>query len=201
MLLALVLSTKADTPKHEVRAVWLTTIGGIDWPHSYSAATQQNELISILDQLQQAGINFYIFQALFWDELFLPGRTQTPEASEFTSRQLGEQLLLEPKDNANAIMALQFFLENKTGLVRQSSVTSPKVPSLRLDWLYTAWNPLDGKDFPAEMQMLLTSSGKAKRLQFKLSNMQVDEKMGNLASPQPGSNYTPMDVNKLLQKL
>lgn len=152
-------------------------------------------------ELQQAGINFYIFQALFWDELFLPGRTQTPEASEFTSRQLGEQLLLEPKDNANAIMALQFFLENKTGLVRQSSVTSPKVPSLRLDWLYTAWNPLDGKDFPAEMQMLLTSSGKAKRLQFKLSNMQVDEKMGNLASPQPGSNYTPMDVSKLLQKL
>lgn len=23
-------------PKHEVRAVWLTTIGGIDWPHSYA---------------------------------------------------------------------------------------------------------------------------------------------------------------------
>ena len=23
-------------PKYEVRAVWLTTIGGIDWPHSYA---------------------------------------------------------------------------------------------------------------------------------------------------------------------
>ena len=23
-------------PLHEVRAVWLTTIGGIDWPHSYA---------------------------------------------------------------------------------------------------------------------------------------------------------------------
>ena len=22
-------------PKHEVRAVWLTTIGGLDWPRSY----------------------------------------------------------------------------------------------------------------------------------------------------------------------
>ena len=33
MLLALVLSAKAQTPKHEVRAVWLTTIGGIDWQH------------------------------------------------------------------------------------------------------------------------------------------------------------------------
>ena len=57
MLLALVLSAKAQTPKHEVRAVWLTTIGGIDWPHSYSTTTQKAELISILDQLQQANIN------------------------------------------------------------------------------------------------------------------------------------------------
>ena len=23
-------------PKREVRAVWLTTIGGLDWPHNYS---------------------------------------------------------------------------------------------------------------------------------------------------------------------
>lgn len=23
-------------PKYEVRAVWLTTIGGIDWPHTYA---------------------------------------------------------------------------------------------------------------------------------------------------------------------
>jgi hypothetical protein len=25
-----------NIPKREVRAVWLTTIGGLDWPHSYS---------------------------------------------------------------------------------------------------------------------------------------------------------------------
>ena len=24
------------SPKHEVRAVWLTTIGGLDWPHTYA---------------------------------------------------------------------------------------------------------------------------------------------------------------------
>ncbi len=62
VLLALVLSTKANNPKHEVRAVWLTTIGGIDWPHSYSSANQQRELITILDQLQLAGINTVMIQ-------------------------------------------------------------------------------------------------------------------------------------------
>ena len=51
------------SPKHEVRAVWLATIGGIDWPHSYYAASQREELRVMLDQLQQAGINTVLFQA------------------------------------------------------------------------------------------------------------------------------------------
>ena len=76
MLLALVLSAKAQTPKHEVRAVWLTTIGGIDWPHSYSSATQKAELISILDQLQQAGINTVLIQTRVRATTIFPTTTE-----------------------------------------------------------------------------------------------------------------------------
>ena len=54
-------------PKHEVRAIWLTTIGGIDWPHSYAQSArsierQKDELRHILDQLQQVGINTVLLQ-------------------------------------------------------------------------------------------------------------------------------------------
>lgn len=54
-------------PKYEVRAVWLTTIGGIDWPHSYaqserSAKKQKEELRAILDRLQKANINTVLLQ-------------------------------------------------------------------------------------------------------------------------------------------
>lgn len=57
----------ATHPKYEVRAVWLTTIGGIDWPHSYAyngtgIEKQQRELIQILDQLKQANINTILLQ-------------------------------------------------------------------------------------------------------------------------------------------
>ena len=54
---------QAPSPKHEVRAVWLTTIGGIDWPRSHSSVTQKQELTQILDQLQKANINTILFQA------------------------------------------------------------------------------------------------------------------------------------------
>ena len=53
---------QAQSPKYEVRAVWLTTIGGIDWPHSYQSDAQKRELIQILDQLKKAGINTVLVQ-------------------------------------------------------------------------------------------------------------------------------------------
>lgn len=74
LLLGLFLSAKSQSfvyndqaPKYEVRAVWLTTIGGIDWPHSYSqsphsAEKQKQELRQILDRLQQAKINTVLIQ-------------------------------------------------------------------------------------------------------------------------------------------
>lgn len=54
-------------PLREMRAVWLTTIGGLDWPHSYSqsarsAERQQQELCSLLDKLCAAGINTVLLQ-------------------------------------------------------------------------------------------------------------------------------------------
>ena len=58
----------SSAPKYESRAVWLTTIGGLDWPHNYardavSIKRQKDELISILDKLKEANINMVFLQA------------------------------------------------------------------------------------------------------------------------------------------
>ena len=50
------------SPKYEIRAVWLTTIGGIDWPHSYQPEAQKAELRDILDKLKRAGVNTVLLQ-------------------------------------------------------------------------------------------------------------------------------------------
>lgn len=89
-------------PKYEVRAVWLTTIGGIDWPHSYaqserSAEKQKEELRAILDRLQKANINTILLQARIrattiypsqyepWDGCLsgLPGKSPGYDALQF----------------------------------------------------------------------------------------------------------------------
>ena len=50
--------------KREARGAWIATVANIDWPSSNtsSVAIQQQQLISIFDQLSAAGINIAIFQ-------------------------------------------------------------------------------------------------------------------------------------------
>lgn len=81
------------TPRYEVRGVWLTTLGGLDWPRRAATTAegferQKKELCSTLDQLKAAGINTVFFQARIrsttaypsaiepWDGVFTgtPGR-------------------------------------------------------------------------------------------------------------------------------
>ena len=53
----------AKTPAVEVRAVWLTTNYGLDWPHNKnSAEAQKKELIDILDNLKKHNFNTILFQ-------------------------------------------------------------------------------------------------------------------------------------------
>lgn len=57
-----------EAPRYEVRAVWLTTLSGLDWPTKpqtgmEGAQQQKAELCSILDDLQRAGVNTVLFQA------------------------------------------------------------------------------------------------------------------------------------------
>lgn len=75
----------SPTPLRETRAVWLTTIGGIDWPHTYarSRATilqQQEELCNILDQLQKANINTILLQTRIRATTIFPSQTEPWDA-------------------------------------------------------------------------------------------------------------------------
>lgn len=80
-----VAQAQESMPKHEVRAVWLTTIGGLDWPHTYaqnnySRQQQQAELTVTLDQLKDAGINLVLLQARIRATTIYPSRFENMDA-------------------------------------------------------------------------------------------------------------------------
>ena len=49
--------------KHEMRAVWIATVAGIDWPsQKKDAELQKTEMVEMLDSLRAVGINAVVFQ-------------------------------------------------------------------------------------------------------------------------------------------
>lgn len=51
-----------EFPKHEVRAVWLTTVAGLDWPKSLERGEQQSTLRAMIAQVKAANLNTIFFQ-------------------------------------------------------------------------------------------------------------------------------------------
>ena len=76
----------AAQPKHEIRATWITTLGGMDWPRNKATNAegirrQQQELCDILDQLKEAKFNTVMLQTRLRGDLIYPSAIETfPEA-------------------------------------------------------------------------------------------------------------------------
>ena len=76
----------AARPKHEIRATWITTLGGMDWPRQKATNAegirrQKQELCSILDQLKEANFNTVMLQTRLRGDLIYPSSIETfPES-------------------------------------------------------------------------------------------------------------------------
>lgn len=76
----------AAQPKHEIRATWITTLGGMDWPKhkaisSHGIQRQQQELCHILDSLKKANFNTVMLQVRLRGDLIYPSGIETfPES-------------------------------------------------------------------------------------------------------------------------
>jgi uncharacterized lipoprotein YddW (UPF0748 family) len=54
--------TSAQSPKREMRATWIATVGAIDWPKNSGSAAQKAEMIKMLDSIQTLNLNTVFFQ-------------------------------------------------------------------------------------------------------------------------------------------
>lgn len=69
-------------PKYEIRATWLTTLGGMDWPRNKAGNAsgiqrQQKELCDILDRLKAANFNTVLLQTRLRGDMIYPSAIET----------------------------------------------------------------------------------------------------------------------------
>ena len=55
-------TTPAGVPAREVRAVWITTVAGLDWPSSHDTAVQRSTLLAMVERLRAARFNTICYQ-------------------------------------------------------------------------------------------------------------------------------------------
>lgn len=153
--------------------------------------------------LRNAGVNFYTFQSLFWDELFVPGKNSAPEAYEFNTEKNHNDFILSPITQTENNQALvKFLVDATTGLLKQTSVASTDPSTaIGIDWNYGEWSDLAGKQFPTQMVMNLNSNTGNTSAQFTLSRLQVDETMGDIRTQIDTNRYTQVNLYRVFNRL
>lgn len=81
-MLAIFSANIKASSKYEIRAAWITTIGGLDWPtvkaaSAYGIKRQKEELCKQLDMLKNANFNTVLFQTRLRGDVIYPSIYET----------------------------------------------------------------------------------------------------------------------------
>ena len=134
--------------------------------------------------LQQAGVDFYTLQALFWNDVFVPGQEGRWQERDFTISKNQESTILT--SNSGSLLQCQFVVDLLTGLIRNTSIAVTGQGSVpRLNWTYQHFASVEQKSFPDKMQLSVTGAGKDLTAVFSLSNLKWNAKSIEL-TPEPG---------------
>lgn len=149
---------------------------------------------------KKAGIDFYTLQALFWDELFLFGGSNSmPTDKQFKKSMEGERAKLTNDESQHAV--LTFLVNMLTGLVQQVTV-SPHTQgsSPYLTWEYAEFGSLGQKHFPTKHFLTIPNEGKPIKASLSLSNLKNDSDW-QARTDTPKRNYKEVTIEQLMSLL
>lgn len=126
-----------------------------------------------LKRLANADLDFHILQALFLNEVFLPGKgALTPnDASAFNPYAETDNVRIEVKKSKR--FNYRFYTDRAEGQLKQSRIGLAET-AYALNWLYDKFTPLDGKSFPGTMQVSFEGGKKPVSASFALSRLSTD---------------------------
>lgn len=149
--------------------------------------------------LQQAGISFYTFQSLFWNELFLFGSQEAqPSAAQFAQQIEGTQATLTNADNA--LMQLTFLTDLASSALTQTRISARNnafSPALQMD--YQNFQRVEEKNFPASMTLQITGTERNLKANIALSNIKTSDEP--VLPTDISKRYTQISLQEVLNIL
>lgn len=159
-----------------------------------------------LDFLKRNGLNYYSLEALFWNELMLPGSRKVGESDlrQFTAVLDGASSLV-PVTLRSGQMTCRWDAARDNGLIRRATVTyqSGTAAPSTLDWQYADFQVLGAKQFPATQQFTfkMTRDGRQQEASATLSVSKVGTAADWDATTSLSDKYKKVAPQDVLGKL
>lgn len=148
-----------------------------------------------VDFLKRANLDFNTLQALFWNELFLPGQDE-PQADAYTYTREEGTIDISYTDR---ILKYCFRTELPEGKLRQTNISGTRDNGSQFAFDYDDFVRFKGKPFPASMTMSFSLGTQTASLYLALSSLR-DNSDWSARTYAPAS-YTKADAEKILRAL
>ena len=150
--------------------------------------------------LKQADLDFYALQALFWNEIFVPGQRKLDERarSRFSLSETEGRNLLSLTDTPR--LRYDFFANSRTDCIEALRVEGRNASDRgTFSFTYADFRPFSGRSFPTRMQMRVTGAGTDLGLDLSLSGLKTDSDWNTRTTV--SAKYTRRPLDQVLKAL
>ena len=152
-----------------------------------------------LDFLRNSGLNFYSLQALFWNELFLPGQQHmTDEAlKNYETNLEGDDAIISYEQGK---MSYRWLAGKDLGLLKMANIlyTDKYRGNTQLNWDYLAFQKMGSKQFPTNFNILFTTPKKEVKLGVTLNYLNHETEWETRT--EVSAKYKEVTVDEILRR-
>lgn len=152
-----------------------------------------------VDFLRNSGINFYTLQALFWNEMFMPGKQTVDKTmyDKFTTSTSDNDIIISLDEGK---MNYSWLANSQSGRIKMANISYRDVlkGNTQLNWDYNAFSKLGSILFPSDMGVTLTMPEKEIKLGIKLNYLGNESDWETRTKV--SDKYREVDVDQILRR-
>lgn len=158
-----------------------------------------------VDFLQRNALDFYALQALFWNQLFVPGMKNITDSSlkKFTAKLDGTALTEVSLTHGN--MKYVWSTDSKTGYINSLNAvySGGGNNNTSVNCKYSAFKAMGAKQFPTDIFLTLSTKAikKASKMSLRLQLNTLSNESGWEEKTEVSSKYKKVSVQEILGKL
>lgn len=152
-----------------------------------------------VDFLRNSGLNFYTMQALFWNELFVPGQSKVTDnlLNRMDADLSGEDAIISLNDGK---MQYRWLATKDKATIRMANIiySDQFNGNTQLNWDYEDFRVMGRKIFPCEHGITFTTPDKEVKLGMVLNYLKHDDNWATHTDV--SSSYKEVSVDEILRR-